>query len=280
MVRGAGLTNMADRLGAIGGSLQIESAPGRGRDRGAIPLSTLSHGRSGQGARRGRPAPFRDAARAVLRATPGFELVGEAARAKRLSRSRASSSPTRAHGRQHGGDGGIEATRRIAAARPGDRRRAALELPRGGPPEAPRAMRRRRYVPKGEFGRQRARGALAPARARSCASARKRSTALTRRWTVRLPREPELLEDRVDVLLHRPLGDDERAAIAALFLPCAISARVSRSRGVSAVERRSAARSRRRAPRQPSDRSTDPPGATSWIAAASYSTSLTRSFRR
>ena len=40
-VRGAGLTSMADRLGAIGGSLQIESDPGRGtRIVGAIPLST------------------------------------------------------------------------------------------------------------------------------------------------------------------------------------------------------------------------------------------------
>jgi signal transduction histidine kinase len=37
--RGAGLTSMADRLGAIGGSLSIDSAPGRGtRVTGAIPL--------------------------------------------------------------------------------------------------------------------------------------------------------------------------------------------------------------------------------------------------
>jgi signal transduction histidine kinase len=38
--RGAGLTSMADRLGALGGSLQIDSAPGRGtRIIGAIPLT-------------------------------------------------------------------------------------------------------------------------------------------------------------------------------------------------------------------------------------------------
>jgi signal transduction histidine kinase len=37
--RGAGLTNMTDRLGAIGGTLRIESSPGRGtRIAGAIPL--------------------------------------------------------------------------------------------------------------------------------------------------------------------------------------------------------------------------------------------------
>jgi signal transduction histidine kinase len=36
---GAGLTNMTDRLGALGGSLRIEASPGRGtRIVGAIPL--------------------------------------------------------------------------------------------------------------------------------------------------------------------------------------------------------------------------------------------------
>ena len=36
---GAGLTNMSDRLGAVGGTLSVESEPGRGtRVRGAIPL--------------------------------------------------------------------------------------------------------------------------------------------------------------------------------------------------------------------------------------------------
>jgi signal transduction histidine kinase len=39
VARGAGLTNMTDRLGAIGGTLRIESDPGRGtRIAGAIPL--------------------------------------------------------------------------------------------------------------------------------------------------------------------------------------------------------------------------------------------------
>jgi signal transduction histidine kinase len=37
--RGAGLTNMSDRLGALGGSLQVESAPGAGtRVRGTVPV--------------------------------------------------------------------------------------------------------------------------------------------------------------------------------------------------------------------------------------------------
>jgi signal transduction histidine kinase len=39
-VAGAGLTNMADRLGAVGGALRVESAPGSGcRVRGSIPLA-------------------------------------------------------------------------------------------------------------------------------------------------------------------------------------------------------------------------------------------------
>jgi signal transduction histidine kinase len=39
VARGAGITNMTDRLGAIGGTLRMESAPGRGtRIAGAIPL--------------------------------------------------------------------------------------------------------------------------------------------------------------------------------------------------------------------------------------------------
>ena len=39
--RGVGLTNMRDRLGAIGGQLEIESAPGRGtRIAGAVPLGS------------------------------------------------------------------------------------------------------------------------------------------------------------------------------------------------------------------------------------------------
>jgi signal transduction histidine kinase len=39
--RGIGLTNMRDRLGAIGGQLEIESAPGRGtRVTGAVPLGS------------------------------------------------------------------------------------------------------------------------------------------------------------------------------------------------------------------------------------------------
>ena len=40
-IRGHGFVNMADRLGAIGGTLCVESAPGRGTTiRGEIPLGS------------------------------------------------------------------------------------------------------------------------------------------------------------------------------------------------------------------------------------------------
>lgn len=40
-VRGAGLTNMSDRMGAVGGTLQVDSAPGSGtRVRGVVPTGT------------------------------------------------------------------------------------------------------------------------------------------------------------------------------------------------------------------------------------------------
>jgi signal transduction histidine kinase len=44
---GAGFTNMSDRLGAIGGSLRVESAPGRGtRIHGTIPIAVSEPARS------------------------------------------------------------------------------------------------------------------------------------------------------------------------------------------------------------------------------------------
>ena len=40
---GAGFTNMSDRLGAIGGKLRVESAPGRGtKIQGTIPLTVTA----------------------------------------------------------------------------------------------------------------------------------------------------------------------------------------------------------------------------------------------
>jgi signal transduction histidine kinase len=57
-VRGAGFTNMADRLGAFGGTLGVESTPGAGTAvRGVIPLrSSPSEGRPGRTDRAGRPS--------------------------------------------------------------------------------------------------------------------------------------------------------------------------------------------------------------------------------
>jgi signal transduction histidine kinase len=43
VTRGAGLTNMEDRLDALGGTLQIESSPGRGtRLRATVPISEVA----------------------------------------------------------------------------------------------------------------------------------------------------------------------------------------------------------------------------------------------
>ena len=43
---GAGLTNMRDRLGAVGGTLRLESGPGQGtRVCGVVPVSAISNGR-------------------------------------------------------------------------------------------------------------------------------------------------------------------------------------------------------------------------------------------
>ena len=80
-------------------------------------------------------------------------------------------------------------------------------------------------------GRRRAVTGTIPLRAdRQRCSARNTSTALTRRLTVRLPREPELLEDRVDVLLHRRLGDDQRRGDGRVVLPPSPSRRGPRAR--------------------------------------------------
>jgi signal transduction histidine kinase len=48
-VRGHGFVNMADRLGAIGGSLHVDSAPGKGtRIGGEIPLTVQTDARPSQ----------------------------------------------------------------------------------------------------------------------------------------------------------------------------------------------------------------------------------------
>jgi len=40
--RGAGMTNMMDRVGAVGGALRVDSYPGRGTTvKGTIPLRTM-----------------------------------------------------------------------------------------------------------------------------------------------------------------------------------------------------------------------------------------------
>src|SRR5262249_49932250 len=48
--RGAGFVNMADRLGALGGSLRVDSAPGRGTTvSGAVPARARTPGGGGHG---------------------------------------------------------------------------------------------------------------------------------------------------------------------------------------------------------------------------------------
>ena len=51
---GAGLTNMRDRLGAVGGTLRLESGPGQGtRLCGVVPVTATNNGRITQ--RRSEP---------------------------------------------------------------------------------------------------------------------------------------------------------------------------------------------------------------------------------
>jgi signal transduction histidine kinase len=45
--RGAGLTNMADRMGAVGGLLSVRSAPGEGTTiEGRLPVEARERGRN------------------------------------------------------------------------------------------------------------------------------------------------------------------------------------------------------------------------------------------
>ena len=92
----------------------------------------------------------------------------------------------------------------------------------------------------------------------------------------RLPRQPELQEDRVDHLLDRPSRSGQSAsAIAALFLPSAISRSTSRSRGVSWPSGDSSPRAVSATSASTTLGSiTEPPAATARIAPASCSRSV------
>ncbi len=110
---GAGLQGMADRVGGAGGELSIVSEPGRG---------THDRGSSADGAMTARVViaddheEFRRAACAVVVATPGFELVGEATSGEEAVALAERFGPDLVlMDIRMAGMGGIAATRRIAA---------------------------------------------------------------------------------------------------------------------------------------------------------------------
>ena len=98
----------------------------------------------------------------------------------------------------------------------------------------------------------------------------------------RLPGQAELEEDRVDHLLDRSLGQDQRFGDGGVVLPLGHLAKHVALARRQLVERRVSrcARSPRRARRPPWRSITEPPSATVRIAATSCSTSSTRSLRR
>ena len=229
-------------------------------------------------------APFRRAARAVVGATPGFELIAEAVSGEEaVALARSLEPDVVLMDIKMPGIGGIEATRRITAASAGTV--VVLVSSYGGATfrRTPAPAARRPTSTRRASGTRRPGGSLEQARSRLAPLlGQEEQHRLDAPVHVRLPGETELLEDRVDVLLDRSLGDDERRGYRGVVLPRSPSRPEPRARGgVSA----SSGESSRRDPAATSDSTTfgsiaEPPAATSRIAPTSCSRSLTRSFRR
>jgi DNA-binding NarL/FixJ family response regulator len=98
-------------------------------------------------------APFRSAARAVLRATPGFGIVGEAASGEEAVELAASLEPDLVlMDVMMTGIGGIEAARRIVAERPGTVIVLLSSYREDDLPANARACGAAAYLHKAEFG--------------------------------------------------------------------------------------------------------------------------------
>ena len=137
---GVGVTNMRDRVGAIGGSLTIASSP-RERDDG-LRLDPAGRNDTVPPALRvlvaDDQAPFRNAARAVLEIAQDFEVVGEVTSGEEAVDAAVTLRPDLVvMDVKMDGIGGIEATRQILAIAAADGRRARVELPVGGRARAP-----------------------------------------------------------------------------------------------------------------------------------------------
>ena len=91
--------------------------------------------------------------------------------------------------------------------------------------------------------------------------------------------QAELAEDAGHVLLDRPAGDDEAAAMPALERPSAIRDSTSRSRGVNAASPWAWRPARRSWPTTSGSRAV-PPAATRVRASMNSATSATRSLSR
>jgi signal transduction histidine kinase/CheY-like chemotaxis protein len=118
---GAGLTNMSDRLGALGGRLTVSSKQGGGTSvSGTIPLPVEKTRRPSIKVLVADDQPqFLRAARSVIERTSGFELVGEAASGEEALELAASLRPDlMVIDITMPGIGGIEAARRIISRQP------------------------------------------------------------------------------------------------------------------------------------------------------------------
>jgi signal transduction histidine kinase/CheY-like chemotaxis protein len=119
--RGAGLTNMSDRLGALGGRLSVRSKSGGGTSiSGTIPLPAEPMQPSSVKVLVADDQPqFLSAARSVVERTSGFELVGEAASGEEALELAALLRPDlMVIDITMPGIGGIEAARRIISRQP------------------------------------------------------------------------------------------------------------------------------------------------------------------
>ena len=149
------------------------------------------------------------------------------------------------------------------------------------PPGASRGPRRARHDHVAAPRRDR-RGVLAPDGSMTLAAVREvEDDGLDALVDRRFPGQAELQEDRVDHLLDRPLGQDERRRSPRCSSPLPSRAARRAHAGSDSLSGESSSRAFSATSASTTFGSkTEPPSATAWIAATSWSRSFTRSFSR